>query len=82
MKHTPSSFLVAAFAVVGAVAFCHADTLPASAYIQDGLVVQYDGIENAGAGQHALGTNEAAQIVHGGEIIWLPRDMATMIMLR
>ena len=32
--------------------------------------------------QHALGTNEAAQIVHGGEIIWLPRDMATMIMLK
>ena len=29
-----------------------ADTLPATAYIQDGLVVQYDGIENAGAGLH------------------------------
>ena len=32
--------------------------------------------------QHPLGTNEASQIVKGGEIIWLPRDVATMIMLR
>ena len=30
----------------------HATTLPATAYIRDGLVVQYDAIENAGAGLH------------------------------
>lgn len=27
--------------------------LPASSYIQDGLIAMYDGIENAGAGQHS-----------------------------
>jgi hypothetical protein len=52
MKQTPSFFLATALAAASAVGFCHADTLPASAYIQDGLVVQYDGIENAGAGIH------------------------------
>ena len=27
--------------------------IPASNYIQDGLIAMYDGIENAGAGQHS-----------------------------
>ena len=27
-------------------------TIPASAYVQDGLILQWDGIENAGVGQH------------------------------
>ena len=37
---------------IAALSAAFADTLPASAYIQDGLVVQYDGIENAGPGRH------------------------------
>ena len=42
-----------AFAVcASAVSAVRADTLPLTAYIQDGLVVQYDGIENAGPGAH------------------------------
>ena len=35
-----------------AVSAVRADSLPLTAYIQDGLVVQYDGIENAGPGVH------------------------------
>ena len=36
-----------------ATATCVADALPATAYVRDGLVVQYDGLENAGPGVHA-----------------------------
>ena len=40
-------------ATFAAVAFTvQADSIPATAYVQDGLVVQYDGIENAGSGLH------------------------------
>ena len=41
--------LVAACAVVVGWAFTASADIPASAYVQDGLVVQYDGIENAAA---------------------------------
>ena len=41
--------LCIAFAATAALA----DVLPATAYVQDGLVVQYDGIDNAGPGLHA-----------------------------
>ena len=43
--------LAAACAVVVGWVFTAAADIPASAYIQDGLVAQWDGIENAGAGQ-------------------------------
>ena len=42
-----------AFCIALAATAARADALPASAYIQDGLVVQYDGLENAGPGVHA-----------------------------
>ena len=32
--------------------------------------------------QHALGANEAAQVIKGGEVIWLPRGNGTMFRLR
>ena len=44
--------LAAACAVVVGWAFTASADIPASAYVQDGLVVQFDGIENAGAGTH------------------------------
>ena len=40
---------------VSVCAAATATTLPATAYIQEGLVVQYDGLENAGLGVHADG---------------------------
>ena len=43
--------LAAACAVVVGWAFTASADIPASAYVQDGLVAQWDGIENAGAGQ-------------------------------
>ena len=42
---------VFAAAVVAGCGSVWAD-IPASAYVQDGLIAQWDGIENAGAGQH------------------------------
>ena len=45
--------LHSAFCIALAASAAIADTIPATAYIQDGLVVQYDGIENAGPGVHA-----------------------------
>ena len=45
--------LMAACAVVVGGAFSARADIPASAYVQDGLVVQFDGIENAGAGARA-----------------------------
>ncbi len=47
-----SSMFTALLLALAAATAAHADTLPATAYIQDGLVVQYDGLENAGAGLH------------------------------
>ena len=44
--------LAAASAVVVGLAFTAWADIPASAYVQDGLIAQWDGIENAGAGQH------------------------------
>ena len=44
--------LLASAVCASAVSAVRADTLPVTAYIQDGLVVQYDGIENAGTGAH------------------------------
>ena len=44
--------LSAACAVVVGWAFTASADIPASAYIQDGLVAQYDGIDNAGTGTH------------------------------
>ena len=43
-----------ALACAGAVlgGFSASADIPASAYVQDGLVVQFDGIENAGRGRH------------------------------
>ena len=45
---------VRALALVAVVgwAFTASADIPASAYVQDGLVVQYDGIDNAGTGAH------------------------------
>ncbi len=40
---------------VSVCAAATATTLPATAYAQEGLVVQYDGLENAGPGVHADG---------------------------
>ena len=45
--------LHSAFCIVLAASAARADTLPITAYVQDGLVVQYDGLENAGSGVHA-----------------------------
>ena len=44
----------------------HADTLPATAYIQDGLVVQYDAIENAGIGIHDANASAWADLTGNG----------------
>ena len=44
--------LSAACAVVVGWAFTASADIPASAYVQSGLVAQYDGIENAGIGVH------------------------------
>ena len=44
--------LVAACAGVVGWAFTASADIPASAYVQTGLVVQYDGIDNAGTGTH------------------------------
>ena len=49
---------VAAVAVAwGTVNAAAAAALTAASYAQDGLVGQWDGIENAGAGQHDPATN-------------------------
>ena len=42
--------LTAVYAVVVGWAFTASADIPASSYVQDGLVVQFDGIENAGSG--------------------------------
>ena len=44
--------LVAACAVVVGCGFTASADIPASAYVQNGLVVQFDGIDNAGTGTH------------------------------
>ena len=44
--------LAAACAVVVGWAFTASADIPASAYVQDGLIAQWDGIENGGIGQH------------------------------
>ncbi len=53
--HDAVSFVAILFAaaIATAAATCIADALPATAYVRDGLVVQYDGLENAGPGVHA-----------------------------
>ena len=43
-----ATFLLA----IAALSAAFADTLPSTAYVKDGLVVQYDGIDNAGRGLH------------------------------
>ena len=44
--------LVTACAVVVGCGFTASADIPASAYVQDGLIVQWDGIDNAGTGTH------------------------------
>ena len=55
MKNRVSSIVFRAAAAVWLVGFgfsgAFAD-IPASAYVQDGLIVQFDGIDNAGTGTH------------------------------
>ena len=57
MKDRASCFVLRAVCAAGVVLFGFGSvwagtTIPASAYIQDGLIAQWDGIENAGVGQH------------------------------
>ena len=51
MKNLKVALSVACAVVVGWVFTASAD-IPASAYVQDGLIAQYDGIDNAGTGTH------------------------------
>ena len=51
MKNLKVALSVACAVVVGWAITASAD-ISASAYVQDGLVVQYDGIDNAGTGTH------------------------------
>ena len=45
--------VVAALLYVAGLSVCASgDVIPASAYIQNGLVAQWDGIDNAGTGVH------------------------------
>ena len=55
MKDCVSCFVPRALCAAGVVLFGFGSAwadIPANAYIQDGLIAQWDGIENAGAGQH------------------------------
>ena len=48
--------LLSAFAVLGAVA-AYATAYTSASYVQDGLIAQWDGIDNAGTGVHDPTTN-------------------------
>ena len=55
-----------------ALALCAANaetlTLPSTAYVRDGLVAQWDGIDNAGVGQHVTSLTEWVDLVGTNKI--------------
>jgi len=53
-------------AVAAGCACAHADTLTAQDYVQDGLIAHWDGIENAGYGQHDAQATIWKNLVAGG----------------
>ena len=57
-----------------ALALCAANaetlTLPSTAYVRDGLVAQWDGIDNAGVGQHVTSLTEWVDLVGTNKIIF------------
>ena len=61
--------LAAACAVVVGWAFTASADIPASAYVQTGLVAQWDGIENVGAGQPHDGTASTWTDLKGGRTV-------------
>ena len=59
-----------ALACAGAVlgGFSASADIPASAYVQDGLVVQFDGIENAGVGRHDAASTVWVDLIGGHDM--------------
>ena len=53
MKRAILSVVIAAFCL----AVAHATTYTSASYVQDGLIAQWDGIDNAGTGVHDPTTN-------------------------
>ena len=71
--------LAAACAVVVGWAFTASAEISASAYVQDGLIAQWDGIENAGAGlAHDDAATTWVNLVEGATDATLPEGLFTV----
>ena len=64
--------LAAASAVVVGWVFTASADIPASLYVQEGLVAQFDGIENAGAGQPHSASPSGWTDITGGSVGTVP----------
>ena len=70
--------LAAACAVVVGWAFTASADIPASAYVQDGLIAQWDGIENAGVGTHDDEATNWVNLAEGATDATLPKGLFTV----
>ncbi|MBO7721203.1 MAG: hypothetical protein J6T01_02235 [Kiritimatiellae bacterium] len=70
---------VRALAVAAAICCGSASAdVPASAYVQDGLVAQFDGIENAGVGTHDANATTWVNLATGATDAVLPEGLFTV----
>ena len=76
MKHLQTFITLA----IGMVFPCLATTYTSASYVQDGLITQWDGIDNSGTGGHRLGRVDVA--ADGTALVYTAVPSGTMMIFR